>query len=494
MKTAPLKTISDNQRHVTLNIDLSGSRREVKPIWKFGNNTCHAPLWLRDDMMAHLELARTELNLGYIRCHGMLNDSMVTVDGNGRVNFDRVHDALDRLLERGLKPFFGVYAMPRIFCRNDAVVAHYRMPASPPKDFDDWYGLVKQLMASLLDRYGRSELREWYFEIWNEPDIDFWNGSMEEYFRLYDVAARAIKECDPELRVGGPATARTAWIREFCEHVSQPSLHFPLTVSRCDFIATHAYPSDLAYLDSAIGDVELLPSNVMRELFSEARRTIDATLGTHVPLICGEWNSSAGPLAVNHDSCNNGAFCVKTLLDLEQSCDGSLFWALSDIYEECGFHYEPFHGGYGLITVNGIRKAAWQAMRFLSELEGLAVPMKWSEPMPSVGGIATVDAGKITILLYYYIEPGHTDAPPINIDLTGFPLSARSATLHEIVPGAGSAFETWVDLGKPSFATAALLTQLEQASIPQVREVSVEQPLTLRPGTVVRVLVPHASA
>lgn len=455
--------------------------------WTFGANTCRAPLWLRDDLMAQVALAKAELGITRLRCHGMLNDSMVAIRPDGGFDFSRQHRAIDRLLALGLKPFFGLYAMPAALCRDDATITAYRMPKSPPRHWEDWYRLVRAAMAGLMARYGAAELRQWHFEVWNEPDIDFWNGTREEYFRLYDLAARAVKETDPSLAVGGPATARAKWIPEFCAHVSAPSPDFPLPIPRCDFVATHAYPSDLAYLEAAQGEVRLQHSDVMRRLFARARREVDAGLGAHVPLICGEWNSSAGPLAINHDVLNNGAFTAKTLVELEPLCQGTLFWALSDIYEECGFHHEPFHGGYGLITVNGVRKAAWHAFRLLAEHRGAVLPLTWSGAPDHVGGLATIDGGTVRVLMWNHVEPGTTPSS-VAVALAG--LGAGPARVEAVLPGAGSAYETYVELGRPAFASSELLARLHQASLPSVASAPADAPVILPPGAIAQLTMP----
>jgi xylan 1,4-beta-xylosidase len=467
-----------------LKVRLDSGDTPVNPIWTFGGNTCHAPLLLRDDLRRHLRRVRRELGFRYVRCHGMLSDGMGVVTGPRTYDFSRIDEAVKGLLALGLKPFMELSAMPLSLARHDQSVCQYRFYSSPPRDWDDWADLIRALMRHLRDRFGLAELRQWYFEVWNEPDIAFWTGTQAEYFKLYDLAARAVKETDPSLRVGGPATARTNWIDEFLAHLATPSPDFPLPGPRCDFISTHAYPSDLEFLDSATGSVKLMNSNIMSTLFSAVRRKVDAALGPGFPVICGEWNSSAGPYAFNHDDCNNAAFVVKTAVELSGSCDGSLVWNISDIYEEGGFHHEPFHGGYGLLTVNDLPKAAYHGFALLRRQQGVKGDGAWSRPRPGVGCCVSRRGRDFRVLCWYYREPDAGRLAPVTFTVTGLPASVKRLRLTQVQPGHGSAYETWDQEGRPMFVNSALLAKLARASRPVVEWMRPAAPVTLLPGTV----------
>lgn len=468
----------------TLTVDLN-SDKELNPFWRMGGNTCHATLWLRPDLKKHLDKVKKELGFNYIRCHGILNDDMGVVSADGKTfNFDRVTEAVDGLLDLGLKPFLELSSMPGAFARGEKSIGHdgCRFRSEPPKDWKCWYRLIKALTETLLSRFGSAEVRSWYFEVWNEPNIPFWSGTMEEYFRLYDLARRAIKDTDRKLRIGGPATARTSWIDEFISHVSSPSADDPDKGTRCDFISTHAYPSDLEFLDSAQGKVILQAASVMRDLFGEVRRKIDAVLGKDFPLIMGEWNSSAGPYAWNHDDCNNAAFICKIISELAPFCQGSLYWNISDIYEEGGFHYTPFHGGYGLINVNSIPKAAFHAFRFLNSLKGHQAAVQLENTAEEHGALAASDGSRLNVLVWNYIQPG-TAGLPLQFRFAGIP-PELTGTKETVIPGRGSAYETWLRLGSPDYVDMEIMGALQSASVPETSRVNAGDLHDLPPGTV----------
>lgn len=458
----------------------------VNELWRFGVNTCHAPLWLRDDHQRHLVRAKRELGIRYVRCHELLGRNLVRVKGDTSFDYSRMLAAIDRVITAGLRPFFGLCSMPDEITRGRTTLSAYRFNTSPPRDWGLWRNLVSGAVRSCVDRYGLAEVREWYFEVWNEPDIPYWAGTQAEYFKLYDVAASAIKEIDASLRVGGPATARTAWMADFCHHVARPSADFDLPGSRCDFISTHLYPSDLAFLDAAHGQVIRFASDFMGTRFAAARETIDTVLGPSIPLICGEWNSSAGPLASNHDDCNNAAFIVKTMIDLAPYCTGSLFWSLSDIYEECGFHEEPFHGGYGIITVNDLPKAGWHAFRLLALHRGLHVKSGLTPVAPGAGVFASRDGNTVRVMIYYLREADQEQQALPSLEIVVDPVGAEEGTvsIEHVGPGSGSAYETWCALGSPKHVTPDTLERLRAASGTSRRNWKSGKALLLPPGTI----------
>ena len=468
----------------TLSLDFQTARPLQTP-WNFGANTCHAPLWTRPDLGRHLQMGRDQLGFSHVRAHDIFSPRFGIVASDGSFDYARVLAALQVLVDLQLTPFVELSSMPRALMRADTHIAHYKFRSSPPRDFEQWYRLVHGLVAACAQRFGREAVRSWYFEVWNEPDIDFWSGTQSEYFKLYDLSARAVKEVDSGFRIGGPATSKTAWIEPFLRHIQTPSPDFNVpNATRCDFISTHAYPSDLAYLEGATGEVKLQNSTIMRQLFEEVRRQVDAHLGAGFPVFIGEWNSSAGPYAVNHDTSNNGAFVAKTMTELEPLVQGSLFWNWSDIYEEAGFHYQPFHGGYGLVTVNDLPKAAFHAFRLLQEHRGERLQTRFSSPVEGLTALASRQGETTRLLLSYYQEPDVAAFAAQTIGLDGFPAIIKR--METVEPMHGSAHEKWLELGSPSYLNQTILSALEAATKPRVQTDVTTREIEIAPGTLVQ--------
>src|SRR5262249_51617169 len=175
----------------------------------------------------------------YVRFHGILDDDVAIYDedkqGKPVYNFSYVDQIYDGLLAAGVKPFVELSFMPyKLAARQDIQSFWYRPNVSPPKDYTKWDDLITQLMKHLVSRYGLDEVAKWYFEVWNEPNLDFWSGNPKQqtYFELYDHTVRDIKAVAPSVRVGGPATAQAAWVADMIRHAEQA--HVPL-----DFVSTH---------------------------------------------------------------------------------------------------------------------------------------------------------------------------------------------------------------------------------------------------------------
>lgn len=462
-----------------LKLDMDRQTPVVNRMWEFGVNTCHAPLWLRRDLPLQLREEHETLGFRYVRFHGVLNDDMGVVHADGSFHFERVIEVYEKTLNAGFRPFIELSSMPTALASSDSSVCFYRFISAPPRDWRKWYDLIHAFTQALTEHFGREAVREWYFEVWNEPDIPFWEGSMAEYFKLYDLARRAVKSVCPEYRVGGPATSKTKWIPEFITHVTTPSADDPEPGIRCDFISTHAYPSDLAFLDAAEGSVELQEASILRTLCAAARKEIDQRLGAGVPLIFGEWNSSAGPFAFNHDECNNAAFICKTMTEVRASCQGSMYWNATDIYEENDFHYTPFHGGYGLMNVNSFPKSSFHAFRFLRETGEMEIAASFDESCEEHGMLASRSGDELRLLVWNYRQPG-TDGVPLDFRIADLP--AVSGTMERIEPGHGSAYETWLELGKPDFLNRQQFDQLAQAAQTTVQSLKSDQIVTIPCG------------
>ena len=152
-------------------------------------------------------------------------------------DFSGIDRVYDRLLGMGLRPVVELAYMPRDLARDpDHTSFFYKGVSSPPKDWDRWAELVRDLTQHLVDRYGRDEVRDhWAFEVWNEPNLEyFWSGDAAEYLRLYDTAVRAVRSVDAGLRVGGPSTAAVGWVEDLLAHTQK-------TDAPLDFVSTHLY-------------------------------------------------------------------------------------------------------------------------------------------------------------------------------------------------------------------------------------------------------------
>ena len=208
-----------------------------------------------------------------------------------------------------MKPFVELSFMPKALASGSTTVFNYRANVTQPRDYNQWAALIDKLVAHWVERYGIDEVREWFFEVWNEPNLkEFWTGTREDYFKLYRYTVEAIKGVDASLRVGGPATAKNEWIEEFldfCERHSLPA----------DFITTHHYPTDAFGSEGDDTETELAKSrrSVLRE---QAQDTCRRARGK--PVYYTEWNSSSNPRDPLHDEPYAAAFVIKTVMEADR--------------------------------------------------------------------------------------------------------------------------------------------------------------------------------
>ena len=183
-----------------------------------------------EELTSALKAAHDELGVSHVRAHAILGDDLGVyreVDGEPVHDFAGVDRVYDHLRSIGMYPVVELSFMPHDLASDPAkTVFEYAAIVSPPKDWGRWHDLIRDLVAHLADRYGLEELVEhWSFEVWNEANLEvFWSGTPEEYLRLYDVTAAAVRSVDARLRVGGPSSAASGWVEELLAHAERVGL------------------------------------------------------------------------------------------------------------------------------------------------------------------------------------------------------------------------------------------------------------------------------
>jgi xylan 1,4-beta-xylosidase len=297
-----------------------------------------------DEFAEALRLARDELGVEAVRAHAILNDDLGVyreIDGVAVHDFSGIDRIYDRVLKLGLRPVVELSFMPRDLASDPSkTVFGYGAIVSPPKAWDRWERLVGDLTRHLVDRYGLPEVRGWGFEVWNEANLEvFWSGTRDEYLRLYDVSARAVKNVDASLMVGGPASAAGKWVDELLAHCR--ALGSPI-----DFVSTHTYgnaPLDL--------------------------RPIAARHGfPGLPQWWTEWGAHASHFNPVHDSPWSAAYLVRGMASAMGRTEALAYWTISDHFEELGRPPRLLHGGFGLLAIGNLRKPRWWGLWMLEQL------------------------------------------------------------------------------------------------------------------------------
>lgn len=435
---------------VAVTVDAKAEGTAFPHFWEQMFGSGHAVLALRDDYRRDLEMVKQATGFTYVRAHGILDREVGVfhLDKQGKpvYNFSYVDQIYDGLLARGVKPYVELSFMPPDLDSkpNAAKVFFYRLRASPPKSYALWDGLIKAFAQHLIDRYGINEVASWYFEVWNEPDIAFWNGTPAQatYFKLYDHTARALKSVSPRLRVGGPSTSAVAWIPEFLNHVHK--VHAPI-----DFVSTHAY------------------GNVCPDVRKVHQQIADSPY-PKLPFILSEFNASAFTRPDITDSVYMGPYLARVIHDCDGYVTDMSFWTFSDVFEEQGVVKTPFYGGYGLIAERGIPKPAFNAFAMLHKLGNTRLPADEG----SVLATRRKD-GSIVLALWNYAPPVSTKTTYVSgapvgpdkqfdVDVTNLPNIAQ-ATVWRLDTKHGDVIPAYDEMGRPAYPSEGQIKALRLA-------------------------------
>jgi len=421
---------------------------------------------LRADWQQQLQLVQQTMHFKYIRFHGLLNDEMhiYTEDADGKpvYNWQYLDKLYDFLLSVRLKPFVELGFMPPALASGTKTVFWWKGNVTPPSSYDKWAGLITALVKHLQERYGHNEVKTWYFEVWNEPDLGgFFSGTQQEYFKLYQYTANAVKSVSPEYRVGGPATARSAWVKPFLNFCNDNKV--PL-----DFVSTHCYNTKSAFDEFGKSKRKLMATNYLYENVNVVRRKIDSTVYKGLSLHYTEFNSSPSSHDPIHDTYQNAAYILNTLKHVDGVAESMSYWTFTDIFEEAGPALTPFHGGFGLLNLQGIKKPTFFAYQFLSELG------KTELANADSSSIITKDKSGYQVLLWnlklpegifdedYFKNnlPAKTDGT-INIDLKNIAPGKYRIVIYQTGYQQNDVLSAYHEMGSPFYINPAQETLLK---------------------------------
>ena len=494
--------------HITVTNDTPGA--PLRKPWKNAIATGHAHLLLRADPQSHLAILQRTIGYRYCRFHGLFHDDMAVVarrkDGSLAFRWEQVDRVFDALQGLGLRPFVELSSMPVALASGATTMFDWEFNATPPRDFAEWGQLVEAFARHCLDRYGLEEIAQWYYEVWNEPNLSgFWQGSREDYWKLYDASAAALKAVSPRLRVGGSVTARASWIAEMISHCSARAV--PL-----DFISTHVYPQDeyVAYPERR-GSAHK-PGAYVPDIVRDVRQTVRRSAFPDLEIHWTEWNSltalPGGKLSWDNNPSVDDLSGAATACDLatavDGDCDTFCWWEASDVFEESGMPQGEFSNTCGLLTLNALPKATFNAFSFLNRLRGGRLEVRHDALPPGRGLVAIAEGESRQILLWRRILPEVGEQQPwtgvLEMPWTG---SAKPVLLQErITVGAGSCYETWQCLGTPQNLSPTERHLLEvhaapeaRLSLPDAKNSRVTHDFRLTPGEVLYVeLRPQGAA
>jgi xylan 1,4-beta-xylosidase len=357
-----------------------------------------------------------------------------------------------------VRPFVELSFMPHKLTSDLNVVQAfwYKPNVAPPKDWDKWQKLVEAFARHLVDRYGEDEVAQWYFEVWNEPNLDFWMGEPREssYYELYDRTARTIKRVSPRLRIGGPATAQAAWVDRFLAHCKANNV--PV-----DFASTHVYGNDKA--EDVFGTHEVIPRDKMVcRSVQKVHQQILTSAYPKMPLIWSEFNADYS----NQTQVTDSAYMGPWMADTIRQCDGLTemmsYWTFSDVFEEQGVVKKPFYGGYGLLAEDGIPKPAFNDFVLLHKLGDVRVDVDSDSAL-----VTKLKDGGVVVAVWEKIVPPEQQphgTEVVRLEFKGL-TGQHSARVTIVDDEHGSPLPAYEKMGSPQFPTQAQIKQLRDAAL-----------------------------
>ena len=476
--------------------------------WQFCVGSGHAALALRTDYCQQLAWIQKELGFRRVRFHGIFNDDMHTMDTMDTTpiaadkrfaehSFRYCALAYDNLLACGVKPLVELSFMPRALAKTEKTGFFYYKPViSQPRSDGEWAAYIQRFVRFLLNRYGKQEVEGWLFEVWNEPDlaVGFFEGTQQDYFRLYEVTARAIKEVDPALRVGGPSTSGSKWIKAFVEYCRGRDV--PV-----DFVTTHQYAGDPlggvqdqggpdedggahveihfdpASLLADLPDGPMLPAYLRivtdntetettdRDIFAKHAAVVKAQ-AQGLPVYYTEWNACATFTAPGNDTRKVAAYDVRAALMTENVVDGSSIWCFSDIFEELHPFPEEFHGGFGLLTQHGIPKPVFYALKMLADAgeDRVALPGAMDGEI-SLAAFRKEGATQLLLTRQELHHFANADAAPLSVQVAvELPVAPREVTVRRVDADHGNPLAIWQAMGEPTDLTPAQVEDIRRRS------------------------------
>jgi xylan 1,4-beta-xylosidase len=507
---------SETKNSVQLNIDFSQQKEEMKPVWAWFGYDEPNYTYMKDGKKLLSELAELSPVPVYVRTHNLLttgdgtpslkwgSTNAYTEDNNGNpvYNWTIVDSIFDTYTERGMRPLVEIGFMPEAMSVKPHPYKHKWKPgaaysdvftgwAYPPKDYKKWGELVYQWVAHSVKRYGKQEVESWYWEVWNEPNIGYWQGTTEEYLKLYDYAADAVKRALPTAKIGGPHTTGPSWdvaekfLRDFLDHVTKGKNYATgKTGSPLDYIGFHAKGKPVLKDSTILMNL----GTQLRDIFKGFETVASYPSLKNLPVIIGECDPE-GCAACSMQDYPENAYRNGTMYS---SYTAAVFDRIYELAEHTGvnlkgvvtwafeFENQPWFNGYRDLATNGVDKPVLNIFRMFGMMHGKKVPVTgdiaydYKTVVDSsirgqkrdINAMAVINDSTAAVMLWNYHDL-NIITPPANVNLVMKNIPAQKVLLYHyrVDQTRSNSYEVWVKMGSPQHPSAEQITELEKAGM-----------------------------
>ena len=514
----PLDSAQGTQaERVVISVDADKRIGPMKPIWAWFGYDEPNYTYMKDGQKLLTELQKLSPVPVFVRTHNLLTSgdgtpglkwgstNAYTEDANGKPIYDWtiVDRIVDTYLKRGMKPMMQIGFMPEALSVKPQPYRHDWQPgapynriytgwAHPPRDYAKWSELVYQWARHSLEKYGKAEVDSWVWEVWNEPDIGYWQSTPEEFFKLYDFAADGLKRALPTARIGGPEVtgpngARTQkFLRDFIEHCLRGTNHATGKIgSPLDYVTFHAKGAPRVIKENDAAWVRMSVSNQLRAIANGFAIVASYPELKDIPIVIGESDPegcAACPVRTDpHNAYRNGtmysSYTAEQIARTYELADlhkvnllGSVTWAFE-------FEDQPYFDGFRDLSTNGLPKPVLNVFRMLGQMGGdrVAVESTGAVPLETVRDVGVRERADVTALasrqdrsisiLVWNYHDDDLPAPDAEIALTvaGVPVPSAKLTHYRVDRDRSNTYELWKKMGSPQPPSPAQYAALEKA-------------------------------
>ena len=502
-----------NAQQVTIAVDLKKETGDMKPVWAWFGYDEPNYTYMKDGKKLLSEIAALSPVPVYVRAHSLLvtgdgvaalkwgSTNAYTEDANGNAvyNWTIIDSIFDTYIKRGMKPLAQIGFMPEAMSTNPSPYKHNWKPgdpygniitgwAYPPKDYTKWAELVYQWVKHSVDRYGKKEVESWWWELWNEPN-GYWKGTQEEFFKLYDYTADAVKRALPAAKIGGINIAGTAgknaqdWMHAFVKHCFYDTNYVTKKIgSPIDMILFHAKGSPKVVYDH----VQMNMGRQLQDIYMGFKFAASYPQLKNLPIVIGESDpegcAACGMKTNPSNGYRNGtmyssytaaSFARKYLLadSFKVNFLGAVTWAFE-------FEDQPWFYGFRDLATNGVDKPVLNVFRMFGKMKGKRVAVTGNQMYDlktmvdssvrrnynDVGGLAAKEKKSATIMVWnYHDDDVMKPALPVAVSIDGLTVKTVTLTQYRIDDKHSNSYEVWKKMGSPQNPTATQIAALEKA-------------------------------
>ena len=531
--------VAFSQPPATIHVDLNKETGHMKPVWAWFGYDEPNYTYMKDGKKMLSEIAALSPVPVYVRAHSLLvtgdgvaalkwgSTNAYTEDakGNPIYNWAIIDSIFDTYIQRGMKPLAQIGFMPQAMSTNPEPYKHDWKPgdpyfkiitgwAYPPKDYKKWAELIYQWVKHSVSRYGQKEVESWWWELWNEPN-GYWKGTQQEFFKLYDYTADAVKRALPSAKIGGINIAGTAgesaqqWLHAFVKHCFRDTNYVTGKIGApVDMILFHAKGSPKIINDHVQMNMgrQLTDINAGFKLVASypQLKNLPVVIGESDPEGCAACGMKTNPSngyrnGTMYSSYTAASFARKYLLadSFRVNFLGAVTWAFE-------FEDQPWFYGFRDLATNGVDKPVLNVFRMFGMMKGRRVQVQGSQMYDlkkmvdssvrksynDVGAIAAKDKKLATVMLWnYHDDDVMKPALPVEITLDGLPAKKVTVTQYIIDANHSNSYEVWKKMGSPQNPTKEQIETLEKAG--QLEKVNVMKDVKVREGKT-KILIPIA--